>query len=158
MPASTGQCAVRLTCVLGLLLLPAVQEKLCIRPVPPQSESCQPASTPGSSQQPKRKAKAPPALAALVPDVVPPRWPNHARLTAVHRARPAAVPAWTNRPLDRDDDGRNVLGTPWALLDPQRRPPQAQPLPIVAASGWLAACPARHVFDTSILRTGPPSV
>jgi len=157
MRLSTGQHAVRLTCGLGLLLMPAVQQKVCTFPVRRESEPQRPAPpTPNSDEQQKNKNKKPLTLVALLPDVAPPRWPNHTHLTAVQRVRPLPITTWMSGPEDFENESA-VAGHVNAFLAggwPRIPPPQR--LASFGVAGLRLVRPARHAFLTSVLRTGPP--
>jgi len=148
----------RLTCGLGLMLLPAVQQKLCTLPVPDDPAPISHATpTPASEDESKQKTKTPLTLAALVPDVVPPRWPNHTQLTAVQRVRPLPAATWLNDPTDFDDpDSLAAVPAPFAVLLSRIAPAQRSPARIIAGLHSLRA--HRHIFAASILTTGPPRV
>ena len=159
MRLSTGQYAIRVFCGLELLLLPAVQQKVCTWPARSETrsrQSAKPASAPTSGEQPKRKTKTPLTLAALLPDVAPPRWPNHTHLTAVQRVRPLPVTSWTNDPGDSDDEsiggGRidGLLTGGWSRVSAPQR------LPSFGNAGIRLVRAHRHVFLTTVLKTGPP--
>jgi len=100
MRLSAGQFTVRLICGLGLLLVPAVQEKVCARPTPIELKKPE---TPGPSDSSQSKSRRPLTLTAMLPDVVAPRWPNHSRLLAASRVRPLPVAAWGPRSAPDDD-------------------------------------------------------
>ena len=156
---SLSQYALRVTCGLGLLLLPAVQQKLCTRPAATRSVTRQPAkstSSPGSKKTNKHNTRAPLTLAAMVPDVAPPRWPNHTHLCELQRVRPLPVSTWTP---GGDSPGDSPDG-PTATFVPLGADGH-----ILAASILSAAIadeliwPTRRgllLFRTSIQRTGPP--
>jgi hypothetical protein len=158
MRLSIGQYGVRLTCGLGLLLLPAVQQKVCAWPLPPETEATRSAeSAPApTSDEPSKRKKSPLTLAAMLPDVAPPRWPNHTHLSAVQRVRPLPVTTWIDGPTGVDsesggtDDGNPFLVPSW----PRRPAPQRLPTLGNAAVRLVRA--DQHVFGTSILKTGPP--
>jgi hypothetical protein len=157
MRLSIGQYALRATCGLGLLLLPAIQQKLCTRPAPSKiraQQAAEPGPTTTSDRQPKKTAKKPLKLAALVPDTLPPRRPNHAVLTAVQRVRP--LPAATQLDGSADSQGKSSgsAGFGWALAARRARELAPQCPPVRADLGVVGSCGA--VFRTSILRTGPP--
>lgn len=156
MRLATIQHAVRLTCGVGLLLPAAVQEKVCAWPVPLGSESRQvtePAAPPASDEQPKQK-KQPLTLAAMLPDAVAPRWPGHTHVTAVRRVRSLPVATWMDGPAgpdhqsDTDIDATSVGG--WS------RRPLRELLPTCSNVDLRSSRAHRYVFQTSILRTGPP--
>jgi hypothetical protein len=159
MRLSADQYLLRVTCGLGLLLLPAVQQKVCPWPAPRHSEARQPAEpapAPTSPEQPKQKTKNPLTLATMLPDVAPPRWPNHAHLTAVQRERPLPVTTWMYGPRVSDDEtladaaGDALFSGGW----PKR--PASQRLPVYGSADLRLVHAHRHVFQTSILETGPP--
>jgi hypothetical protein len=159
MRLSAGQYGLRLTCGLGLLLLPAVQQKVCTWPAPRELKASRPPTPPPeptSDKQPKSKPKNPLTLASTLPDVAPPRWPNHACLTAVQRERPLPVTSRVYGPRGSDDEtlanvaGDALFGRGWP-----KRPP-AQRLPTVGRADLRLVHAHRHVFQTSILETGPP--
>jgi hypothetical protein len=159
MRASIGQYATRVTCGLGLLLLPAVQQKVCTWPVRQRTEPRQPAeaaATPPPSEQPKKKTSEPPTLAAMLPDVAPPRWPNHTHLASVQRWRPHAVTTWVNSPVGFDDESAGPAGVDSIFADGWPRKPLPQRLRTFGNAGLRLVRVHRHVFRTSILRTGPP--
>jgi hypothetical protein len=150
------QYAVRLTCGLGLLLVAAVQEKVCTWPVPSESKARQenaPAAPPASKQRPAKK-RAPLTLAAMLPDVVAPRWPGHMQLTAVRRVWPRSAttrldgPEGAGRQADANA-GAAVTGG-WTRRAPRKLAPTGSCVDIRVNPT------SRHAFQTSILRTGPP--
>jgi hypothetical protein len=161
MRLTASQYAVRLTWGLGLLLLPAVQQKVCTRPVSPDGasqQSTRPGSEAASGERSDSKSKREPlTLAALVPDALVPRWPSHTQLTAAQRERPPAATTWVNGPDRADDesvesaDAQVVFATGWSRIPA----PQAAPADGNAGVRRVRAC--RHAFLSSILRTGPPS-
>lgn len=159
MRLSTGQHAVRLTCGLGLLILPAVQQKLCTWPILPESESREPAGpapAPTSSEQPEPKSKRPLTLAAMLPDVAPPRWPNHTYLTAAQRGRPLPVTTWMNGSSGGEDEPVDSTDSDSLAAESWPRIPAPQRLPTFGNAGVRLVRVHRHLFQTSILRTGPP--
>lgn len=160
MRPTASQYAVRVTWGLGLLLLPAVQQKVCTRAASPDEAARQlarpaPEAAPGerSDSKPKRE---PLTLAALVPDALVPRWPSHTQLTAAQRERPLAATTWVNGPEGADDepvesaDAHVVFVAGWSRIPA----PQAAPAHGNAGVRRVRAC--RHAFLSSILKTGPP--
>jgi len=159
MRLSASEYAVRLSCGLGLLLMPAVQEKLCAWPVPVESaspQSTEPISPPTSNEQPKQKKKQPLTLAAMLPDAVAPRWPGHALLMAGQRVRTLPVATWMDGPAGFDDQSGAGPGSDTLVASTWSHRPTPQLLPTLDASGPRSHRAYRHVFRTSILRTGPP--
>ena len=160
MRLSTGQYVIRAFCGLGLLLLPAVQQKICTWPARSETQSRRPpkpASAPTSGEQPKRKPKRPLTLAALLPDVAPPRWPNHTHLVAIQRVRPLPVTTWMSGPAGIEEESVGAGGVDG--LFPKRLPsaPVAQRLALFGDAGIRLVRADRHVFLTTVLKTGPPS-
>ena len=159
MRLSAGQYAVRLSCGFGLLLMPAVQEKLCAWPVSVESaspQSAEPVTPPTSNEQPKQKKKQPLTLAAMLPDVVAPRWPGHALLMAGQRVRTLPVATWMDGPASFDDQSGAGPGSDALIASAWSRCPTPQVLPTIDVGGSRSHRAHRHVFRTSILRTGPP--
>ena len=154
MRVSARQYALRLTCGLGLLLVPAVQQKLCAWPAARQRVAHQqPAPQPAPKESQKKKS-APLTLAALVPDVAPPRWPNHTHLWEAQRAEPLPTSTWTPATPDHDRElpdsacadtfvGRGRLPAPELVTNDVHSPE------------WLSCLRAR-LFRTAVQRTGPP--
>lgn len=157
MRLSAGQYAIRLSCGLGLLLVPAVQAKLCSRPVasvvPPSAAPVTPIAPSDEAKQ-RQKKKKPLTLAATVPDVLMPRWPSHTHLTSVQRVRPLPVATWMDAPANADThpsvDFGGALAACWS------RRPISEVLPALSGSDLRSHRAHQHVFQTSILRTGPP--
>lgn len=159
MRLSAGQYGLRLTCGLGLLLLPAVQQKVCTWPIPRDSEArqpAQPAEAPTSGERPKRKAKDPLTLATMLPDVAPPRWPNHVHLTVAQRERPLPTSAWTYGASDSDDETLVDAAVDAFFARGWPKRPASQRLPAYGSADLRLVHAHRHVFQTSILETGPP--
>jgi len=159
MRVSISQYAVRVTCGLGLLLLPAVQQKLCTWPAPPDADTQQPADgspLPIGDEEPKGKTDEPLTLSALLPDTLPPRWPNHAHVTATQRLRPLAVSTWMNGPVTSDDESSDLAGIDLIFAGGWSRAPAPQRLPTFGTAGLRLLRAHRHLFLTSILKTGPP--
>ena len=158
MRLSASQYAVRLSCGFGLLLMPAVQEKLCAWPVPVESASplsAEPATPSDPNEQPKHK-KQPLTLAAMLPDVVAPRWPGHALLMAGQRVRTLPVATWMDGPAGFDDQSDAGADSDALIASTWSRRPAPQVLPTLDVGGPRSHRAHRHVFRTSILRTGPP--
>ena len=148
--------AVRVTCGLSLLLPAAVQEKVCAWPAPPESKSQQttePATPPASDEQPKPK-KPPLTLAAMLPDAVAPRWPGHTQLTAVRRVRPLPATTWMDGPAGSDNQSDTDIDA--IFVGGWSRCPVRELLPTCSDADLRSNRAQRHVFQTSILRTGPP--
>ena len=154
---SLGQYAVRVTCGLGLMLLPAVQQKLCTWPSPkPPRPPAVPASASIPTERSEKKSKKPLTLAALLPDGMLPRWPNHTHLAAIHRVRPLAKNTWMTGGWNADDERVGPAGFSALLAEARSR---RLTLQRCAAFGYAVAPSANvcgHVFQTSILTTGPP--
>jgi hypothetical protein len=158
MRLSPGQYAIRVLSGLGLLLLPAVQQKLCAFPVRTESRSHPPVKqAPTSKDEQKRKHKKPLTLAALLPDVAPPRWPNHTHLSAAQRVRPPAVTSWMNRPVDGGDCAAGDASVDEALAAGWPTVPPVQRQPSFGNAGIRFVRATRHTFRTCIVRTGPPT-
>lgn len=152
---STVHCAVRLIGGLSLLLPAAVQEKVCAWPVPsePQSRQAAESAAPPASGEQSKPEKQPLTLAAMLPDAVAPRWPGHTQLTAVRRVRPLPAATQVDRPTwpdeQPDTDGGAVFAYGWHR-------PVRELSPACGDVGSRTYYARRHVFQTSILRTGPP--
>jgi hypothetical protein len=151
------QHAIRFTCGLGLLLLPAVQQKVCAWPLPARAGSRTSAELPAPSnpqQQPKREKKRPLTLAAMLPDVMAPRQPDHTHLAAVQRVRALPAATWMDGPGDFSDRTNTDIAGAFANNWSQQPVPQSASMP--GPVGLRPHDGHRHVFRTSILRTGPP--
>lgn len=157
MRLSLGQYAIRLTCGLGLLLLPAVQQKVCTRPATRKPDAHQPAPVPAAGDKSEKKTKKPLSLAATLPDVVPPRWPNHAHLTGAHRVRRLPAATWMNGPAGTDDESAGAAGVDPIFAAGWPKRPAPQRLATFGSAGIRLIHVPRHLFQTSILKTGPPS-
>ena len=151
-----AQYAVRLAWGVGLLFVPAVQEKLCANapsdPVAPPVRLNHPEAP---AEDTSTKDEQPLTLAALAPDVVPPRRADHWRVSAEARVR--SLPAAMSLMRDRDDDRPTVdldsAASPFFVSSNRR--PESDPAPVVAVleqSTFTA-----HVFESCILETGPPA-
>lgn len=157
MQMSVSQYAVRVTCGLGLLLVPAVQQKVCTWPAPREPDRpVAPAPPSTATEQSQKKTKRPLTLAALLPDVVPPRWPNHAHLTAIQRVRPFPTEVWMTGSAGSDDAPAGPIGFDTLLPGGWSRQAAQQRCPVSSSADLQRACSSRHVFQTSILTTGPP--
>ncbi len=147
MVLSATHYSARLICGLGLLLPAAVQQKVCAWPVPSEPA---PPSKPGEQPKPERQ---PLTLAAMLPDAVTPRWPGHTQLTAVRRVQPLPATSWLDGPVgsgaQTDPDSDAVFVNLWPR-------PVRELSPTCADVDLRSNCARRHVFLTSILRTGPP--
>jgi hypothetical protein len=159
MRLSASQYAVHLSCGLGLLLMPAVQEKLCAWPVRVASavpQRSEPLTPPDSNQRPERKKKQPLTLAAMLPDAVAPRWPGHALLMAGQRVRTLPVATRMDGPAVFNDQSGAGPGPAALSASTWSHRPTLQALPTLDVGGPRSHRAFRHVFQTSILRTGPP--
>jgi hypothetical protein len=153
----TIQRAVRLACGVGLLLPAAVQEKVCAWPVPATPATRPPAAPiapPAADEQPEPDEKQPLTLAAMLPDAVAPRWPGHTHLTTLRRGRPLPVAAWRDAPGSPDRQEDTEVGV--LLTGGWPRHPAGEPLSVGGAVAGGSHRADRHVFQTAILRTGPP--
>ena len=142
---------------MGLLLVPAVQAKLCSRPaalaVPPSATPVTPLAPSDEAKQ-REKKKKPLTLAATLPDVLMPRWPSHTHLTSVQRVRPLPVATWMDAPATADTHPSADFGG--ALAAYRSRRPIPEVFPALSSGGPRSNRAHQHVFQTSILRTGPP--
>lgn len=140
----------RLTCGLGLLLLVAVQEKICTWPAVEVVRSDD-RSTGGSTHETDSDSKKTPlTLAATVPDVVAPRWPvsGRSRITLAATST-RALPDDSARPPRFDSDQ-----TPYyAALDIS--PKTAGPSAVVGGPQALGF--TRPQFLSCVWRTAPPA-
>ena len=160
MRLTASQYAVRLTWGLGLLLLPAVQQKVCTRPTSPGAASsllAQPAPVTAADERSDSKPERKPlTLAAMVPDALVPRWPSHTHLTAAQRERPLAAITWVNGPEGADNesvesaDARVVIAAGWSRIPAQQAAPTLGNAGVRRVRAW------RHAFLSSVLKTGPP--
>ena len=151
------QRVVRLTCGLGLLTLPAVQQKVCMLPEPAEPTRAGIAeSTPDTQDQTAGEKRERPTLKliALLPDVTPPRWPAHVHPSLLQRERPLESNGWRSDCVDRDRPNGSTCYAFWALPNTNRIP--ALPGPQLGISlQTQAAC--RLLLGSVISPTGPPS-
>ncbi len=153
MRVALTQLALRTTCGVGLLLVAAVQQKVCTLPAPEAPSAAQPADQAAEHHPSKKTPHL--ELVSLVPDVAPPRWPGHLRLAAALSRTPLPAATWRS---DGDHGPRLVLGQAvanwpdrgWLVpLWQWSHSPGAD-----AAQAWREA----GVFRTCLLRTGPPLI
>ena len=113
-----------------------------------------PALPPPSEQKPAEEENPPLTLAAMLPDAVAPRRPGHIHLTTVRRVQPLPAAAWMDGPgcPDRQSDPQPVA----IFADGWPRRPAPESLPSSGDVTVHSNRADRHVFQTSILRTGPP--
>jgi len=154
MRLSLGQYALHAACGLGLLLMPAVQEKLCAWPAAPPA--VEPARRAEDGAPPARKSAPPPALATFVPDTVPARWPGHAALATAQRARPLPAGAWVDDRPGVQKRSQVGLTTEGLLSAGWPRRPAAQLLPTFGSAGIRLVRARPCHFHSSIIETGPP--
>ena len=97
MQALICQRVVRLTCGLGLLTLPAVQQKVCMLPEPAtesQVKVVASADLPEGAHENEKRKRPTLKLTALLPDVTLPRWPAHVHPSLLQREHPLAGNGW----------------------------------------------------------------
>lgn len=161
MRLSTSQYVVRLTWGLGLLLASAVQQKVCTRPTATDAafpEPARPAPLAAPDEQSDSKSKRQPlTLAAMVPDVLAPRWPIHTHLTAAQRERPLWTTTWISGPRGAEEDSAASADSHQGFAVAWSRIPVSQVAPTFGHAGVRRVRVHRHSFLTSILKTGPPT-
>ncbi len=92
----------------------------------------------------------------MLPDVVAPRWPSHTHLSAVQRLQPLPIATWMDGPAGFDDQSGAAAGIDAFFAAGWSRHPAPQRLPTFGNAGLRLIRVYRHVFQTSILKTGPP--
>lgn len=142
------------------MLVPAIHERICAdtsRTAIVADASAE-AEIPAEHSRRSEKSRKPLALAALVPDVVVPRWPGHVPLEAQRRVEHLPVAGWLPPDPELIRAGSNQdHRTIFAEFRLSRLLKSAAPSFGPSLDGTDAVS-IRRLFSSSITRTGPPIV
>jgi len=152
-----SQIATHATCCVGLLLVSAVQQKLCALPPAHHAAGVPRAQRSGEHPQHHQKTRPRLTLTALVPDVAPPRWPGHLRLAATQRGKPLPPATWCRGDGSAERFGPCVpaAADAFVLRRAAFRPAVAT---ITGGSTLHSIQRSAGLFRSTVLRTGPPAV
>ena len=155
--SSTNQCALRIAAGAGLLLLLTIHQRAGDKAfaAPTDLPVEQPADR---APDDERQKPEPLTLANTLPDPVPPRWLGDDSVEATEAPEELAAAAWTAEPANSRSTARapSVASVAWWSLWRQIAGAEFAPTRLPQIASDDAAAGRRTVFQTSILRTGPP--
>lgn len=149
-----------LACGVGLMLVPAIHERICAdtsRTAVVADASAE-ADRPAEHSRRSEKSRKPLALAALVPDVVVPRWPGHVPLEALRRVEHLPAAGWLPPEPELIPAGSNQAHRAVFADFRLSRLLKSAALSFNPSLDGADAVNIRHLFSSSITRTGPPIV